>query len=345
MTDVNTILEGGSADLEVFADGSAAFASRLDAWHQLGTIIPEGLTVDDVMTYAHLGGWNVRKMPLTTTDTVTDQTFVVPGKFATVRTNPVTKDAEALGVVGRFYTPRQNEEHAAFLQAVTDESGASFETAGSLDGGRKVFISMKLPEAMTVGGVDRVDLYLCAINSHDGTSPFTTILSPVRVVCANTLAAALHSRLPQRFTVRHTANANAAVAQAREALKLGWKYAADFQLEAEKLLNIPLTTQKFDAVLNRMFGKIEMDGREPAKGQARKIEKFDTIRGLLTAKTQENIAGTRWAAYNAITEYLDHFRPVFGADDAVKNVNRASLAIQRGMDDKALAFQLLTTSR
>lgn len=335
------------ADIEQFEDGSAAFASaRVDAWHQLGSVLPENLTAEDVMIYARLGGWDVRKTPITTVDPETNAVLDVPGKWATVRTNPVSRKAEALGgVVGDWYKPIQNEDHVSFLNALTDQSGAVFETAGSLDGGRRVFVTMKLPEAMTVGGVDRSDLYICAMNSHDGTTAFRTILTPVRVVCSNTLAAAMGNRLSQEHKIRHTGNGLNAVAQARESLALGWEFVAAFEAEAEKLINTPLTSQKTEAVLTRLFGKIEMDGKEPAKGQAQRVRKYDIVRGLLKAPTQENIAGTRWALYNALTEYSDHFRPMFGRVADVQSQNRAEFAVQRGMEFKAEAFSLLTASR
>src|SRR5690606_19715075 len=89
------------------------------------------------------------------------------------------------------YTVIQNEEHAGLLNALVDESGAHFETAGALQGGKRVFITMKLPGHMSIGGVDRVDQYLAAMNSHDGSSAFTFMISPVRIVCQNTLNFAL----------------------------------------------------------------------------------------------------------------------------------------------------------
>jgi len=87
------------------------------------------------MTLGHLGGWNVRKLPLTTAE-VTEEGVTgidVPG-FATVRTNPFTGQPEALGVVGGGYLPLQNEDHAEFLNLLADQSGAVFDTAGSLRG-------------------------------------------------------------------------------------------------------------------------------------------------------------------------------------------------------------------
>jgi hypothetical protein len=112
----------------------------------------------------------------------------VPG-FATVRTNPFTGAPEALGVVGGGYTPLQNEDHAEFLNLLADESGAIFDTAGSLRGGRQVFITMQLPGSLTVDGTDRVDLNIAALNSHDGTSAFRIPVTPVPFVCANTQSA------------------------------------------------------------------------------------------------------------------------------------------------------------
>jgi phage/plasmid-like protein (TIGR03299 family) len=197
---------------------------------------------------------------------------------------------------------------------------------------------------MIVGGVDRMDLYICAINSHGTKQPFRTILTPVRVVCANTLAAALGDKLPQELKIRHTKNAQDAIQVARETLELGWKYFAEFELEAERMVNTPLSTQKWESTLAKLFGKIERTSLgEPEKGQTQLIHKLDTVRGLLSAETQQNVKGTRWAGYNAITEYVDHFSPVFGRDDvALVSTNRASKAVQRGMDFKAQAFALLS---
>ncbi|MEU9713878.1 DUF932 domain-containing protein [Streptomyces sp. NPDC047976] len=94
-------------------------------------------------------------------------------------------------MAGPDCTAVQDEEHAEFLNHLVDESGAHFETAGSLRGGRQVFLTMKLSRSMTTGRSDAVDLYIAAFNSHDGSSAFRTVVTPVRVMYANTLRAAL----------------------------------------------------------------------------------------------------------------------------------------------------------
>src|SRR5919206_826472 len=155
-------------ELETYADGSVGFVSaREHAWHRLGTVLPGTFDAAAAMSHAKLGGWQVRKEHLQAVAMTSDgvSTLQVPGKYATVRTNPVTGAPEVLGVVGESYTPIQNEEHCDLLDTLVDESGAHFETAGSLRGGRQVFLSMKLPETRTVGGVDPISTYLAALNS------------------------------------------------------------------------------------------------------------------------------------------------------------------------------------
>lgn len=122
--------------IETHGDRAAAVFARQDAWHRLGTTLAgHAFTAEEAMRLGHLGGWNVRKVPLTANvmdeDGVT--TLDVPA-FATVRTNPFTHAPEALGVVGSGYLPLQNEEHAEFLNLLADQSGAVFDTAGSLRG-------------------------------------------------------------------------------------------------------------------------------------------------------------------------------------------------------------------
>jgi hypothetical protein len=106
-------------------------------------------------------------------------TLEVPGAYATVRTNPFTgarASPWASSVAG--YHPLQNEEHAAFLNHLADASGATFDTAGSLRGGRQVFVTMRLPQHLSIGGTDRVDLNIAALNSHDGSSAFRVLVTP-----------------------------------------------------------------------------------------------------------------------------------------------------------------------
>jgi hypothetical protein len=127
-----------SHELEHLADGTTAFATaRVPAWHQLGTLTTDAMTAAEVITMARLGGWNVRKIPVVGRHLVGDavtgaryDTIDAPDKSMTVRTNPVTGGTDYLGVVGRDYTPVQNEACAELLDLLVDASGGHFETAG-----------------------------------------------------------------------------------------------------------------------------------------------------------------------------------------------------------------------
>ncbi len=293
-------------ELETWSDGTASFVSaRQHAWHRLGTVLPAEFDAAQAMSHARLGGWNVRTMALQTAPVLSDDgvfgALPVPDQFATVRTNPVSGGVDVLGVVGRGYTVIQNEEHADLLNRVVDEGGACFETAGSLRGGRSVFLSMKLPRTMNIGGIDPVDLYLIALNSHDGTSAFRLLVSPVRVVCANTQALALR-RAQSSFSIRHTSGAKGNIAQAREALGLTFKYAEVFEREAEQMIQASLT----DAQFAQIIGKLWTTESESKRSATITANRADVLTGLFSdAPTNASIRGTRWAGYQAITEYLD----------------------------------------
>lgn len=324
-------------ELETLANGQTAFVSaRQSAWHRLGTVTSDCLTAEDAIAKALLGGWKVRKIVLQGVEATPDGVNIIecPDKVMTVRTNIVTGDTEYLGVVGTEYATVQNEEAAEVLNRLVDESGAHFETAGSLRGGRMVFLTMKLPTAMQIAGVDDMDLYLCATTSHDGTSALRIDATPIRVVCANTQRAAIaHSR--GSYTFRHTSNVQAQIAQAREAMGLMWRYLEGFQTEAERMLGETLTMGQFEKIIAQVW-PVADDASEQTKNNAKK--RSATLRYLIRdADTQKAIKGTRWAGFQAITEYIDHFAP---AKDAELRANRAVTGPIAEL--KTRAFELLS---
>lgn len=330
-------------EIEQFSDGTAAFVSaRESAWHRLGTVTADALTAEDAMRLAALDRWNVRLVGLHATELTADGTTLldVPNHRASVRTHPKSGHPETLGVVGPDYTPVQNEEHAEFLNYLVDESGAHFETAGSLRGGRQVFLTMKLPQTLTIGQDDAVDLYIAASNSHDGTSAFRIVVTPVRVVCANTLRAALRNA-KSSYTVRHTSGARGRIAQARQALGLTFKYAEEFEKAAQHMLDAEMSTPSLHSVVNQLWPIADSDS---ARKKTNHDVRWSTIRKLFEqADTQAGIRGTAWAGYNAITEYANHIAPARGANNQAKAAARAERVITGTADDlMERAFRLMT---
>jgi phage/plasmid-like protein (TIGR03299 family) len=317
-------------ELETLANGQTAFASaRLSAWHQLGTITEDTMTADEIMTKAFLGGWKVRKLPLQAVETTETGVSLIecPDRWMTVRTNIVDGRTEYLGVVGEEYTVVQNEEAAEILDLLVDEAGgAHFETAGSMRRGKAIFVTMKLPDTMRIAGVDDIDLYLAATTAHDGTQALRVDATPVRIVCANTQRAAF-ARTKGFYVFRHTANIKQQVSQAREAMGLMWRYLDAFQAAAERMINETLTIAELWPLLD--------DATDTAKTKAR--QRGATLRYLIRdADTQKAIKGTRWAGYQAITEYIDHYAPG-------NELARAGRAVAGPMAElKTRAFELLT---
>lgn len=260
----------------------------------------------------------------------------MPDRYATVRDNPKTKRPEVLGVVGRDYTPVQNEECCELLDLLVDESGAHFETAGSLYGGRNVFVTMKLPEAMTVAGTDRLDLYLVATTSHDGTAALRVDATPVRVVCANTQRAALR-RSKAHHAFRHTSGAKRHVTEARQALGLMWRYFEDFERQAERMINESLTLADFEKICRQLW---PTEPNPTPRASANASRRHQALRSLFSdAPTQAPIAGTRWAGYQSIVEYLDWAAPA--KNDTVR-ATRAVVTSNASADTKRRAFELVS---
>lgn len=331
--------------LEQLPDGATAFASRTPAWHQLGTVTNTCMTAAEVIDTARLSGWNVRKISVagreTTGGAETDPArnlIDAPDKAMTVRTNPVTKATDYLGVVGLGYTPVQNESCAELLDLLIDASGAHFETAGSLRGGRQVFITLKLPDGIRVAEVDDLDLYLAVSTSHDGSTALRVDATPVRVVCANTQHLAL-KRSVGHYTFRHTTNVKQKIHQARQAIGITYTYRDAFTAEAERMLNTTLALDGFRAVCEQLWPTPPADA--PVRTRNNHTRRARSLEYLFTeAPTQANIRSTAWSGLQAITEYTDFYSP---ATDQNRRAERTlTSATVAGL--KQRTHDLLTTT-
>ena len=307
-------------------NGKASFASfREPAWHGLGTVFTEEKTTAEMLDAANLNNWNVRLVDVEIPNTLTsDKSYQY-----VVRTNPTDKtQTDVLGVVGERYVPVQNEELFAFGDNILD-GGGRWETAGSIRGGRVVFGSLALERETVLdptGVADKVKTYLLINTSHDGSIAIQASITPVRVVCANTLNLALgrKGKSPkQSFKIRHTQTAEGKIAVARETLGLANKYMDAFDVMAHAMIQKEITAQDFNNIILAAYPKPEKD----AKGAIKKWEtKVDTINDIYTGEFNGMIAGTAWGAFNALTERLDWYRNSRGGN------NESILAAASGFD-------------
>lgn len=289
--------------LEQYGD-MASFASlREPAWHGLGTILDSEVTTAEMLRVAHLADWNVRLEDVN-----------LPGRsnknyFATVRTNPFDGGADVLGIVGERYNVLQNEDLFAFGDNILD--GARWETAGSIKNGTVVFGSLALERESIIdpnGVSDKVNTYLLVHTSHDGSLAIQASITPVRVVCQNTLNMAVGSKgkgAKQSFRIRHTQTVSGKIQAAREALGLAHKYMDEFDKQAQALFAQSVNGDKFFEIIKAAYPQPDAD----TKGAMTKWQnKVDTLFDIYNGPTEVGIKGTAWGVYNALTERIDWFR-------------------------------------
>lgn len=289
-------------------NGVTSFVSaREHAWHGLGQILDGAMDSKTALEQGMLAGWNLRKTELETT--VDDQRLVIPNQFSIVRNNPVVAgQLDVLGTVGNAYHIVQNEELTQLLDILVDESGAYYETAGAIDGGRRVFVSMRMPGHIRIGGIDPVNNYIVLVTSHDGSLSTSLMVTPIRVVCQNTMNLAFQNATNQ-FKVRHTKGASRVLLeQTRKALEFTHDYLDGFQEEAERLINTTMTQGQFESIIYKEFSAPE---DAPVATKTRAENKILQMAELFAdAFTQEGVRGTAWAGLNALTEWNDHYSPV-----------------------------------
>ena len=268
-------------------------------WHRLGTSLDEPATAEEAIAAAGLD-YRVSLCPLTT----------IFGEPVDRRKAVVRDDTrQILGVVSNSYVPIQNCECFGFLDDVVADEGLRYHTAGALGQGERVWLLAKLPDYIRVAGSDDItEQYLLLSNSHNGSSALRVYFTPIRVVCANTLAVA--SRTSKHgIAIRHSGNLSVKIAQAREVLGLAKHFYDDLDRRINHLASYyPTATQ-----LGRYFAQLYPDPEEGNKRRAentrtRLLELFESGRG----QDLPEIRHTAWAAVNAVTEYVDHHRPTRG---------------------------------
>ena len=324
-------------------NGVASFASlREPAWHGLGTVFTEEKTTSEMLVAANLNNWNVRleDMPIPS-HLSSDKEYQY-----VVRTNPTDKtQTDILGVVGERYHVLQNEDLFSFGDNILD-GGGRWETAGSLKGGRQVFGSLALERETVLdpnGVADVVKTYLLINTSHDGSIAIQASITPVRVVCANTLNVALNRTkkkdgVKQSFKIRHTQTANGKVAIARQTLGLANAYMDEFDKMAHAMIAKEISAKDFNDIILAAYPKPDKD----TKGAVKKWKnKVDVINDIYTGEYNGMIAGNAWGAFNALTERLDWYRSARGGS------NESILASASGFDPaiNAEKNRLLTVVR
>jgi phage/plasmid-like protein (TIGR03299 family) len=300
-------------------NGEVAFALRgAPAWHNLANRIfsqDEEVSTQLMLDEAKLSNWNVRLSPVS--DHIPAEWNDSSGAQYVIRNNPFNAGTDVLSVVGSRYKVVQNEELFSFADNILDgDSRCQWESAGSLKSGKVVFGSLTIPREMVLdpnGANDKTQLYLIVWTSHDGSVAVQASITPVRVVCQNTLNLAMRNA-KQSFKIRHTQTAEGKIQIARETLGLTFGYFDEFEKQAQELFKQEITNAEFSKLIQTIYPKPEKDSKGAIKKWENKVVLIDDL--YFNSPTNANIKGTKWGAFNALTERLDYFRSTRGKSDS-----------------------------
>jgi len=266
-------------------------------WHGLGNRLESAPTIDDAIVAAGLD-WSVGLQDLFTASGVS-----VPAR-ATIRET----DGSILGVVGPRYVPLQNAAAFDWFQPFIDSGEVNLHTAGSLHCGAKVWVLAELnrDRSQIVAG-DEVSKFLLLSNSHDGTTAIRVGFTPIRVVCANTLAAAHCNTVSKLLRVRHTRKQVMNLEKIREIVNTA---NAEFEATADQYR--VLASRQVNGADLRKYVKILLDVEGTADNDlpTRTQNILTDIIGRMDSPLQsmQGVYGTWWGAYNAYNEYLNYSR-------------------------------------
>lgn len=276
------------------ANVETMFSVRETPWHGLGVVIQEAPNSEEALEVAGLN-WEVEKSPII----VNNQ--VVKGYVANVRND----SGSVLGIVTDKYKIVQNKEAFSFVDALVDAGEVRYETAGSLKGGKQVWMLAKMPERYKVLD-DEMENFMVFTNSHDGRGAVVVAITPVRVVCQNTLNLAL-SQAKRQWSVKHMGlNMEEKLAEAKHTLQLAGQYTQELQIVSEQLVDIKVTTADWKDIVTQLIPI----GDKVADRQKRNLERRRTVMyNKIFESDVENYFGTGWAAINAVTDFVAHTRP------------------------------------
>ena len=266
-------------------------------WHGLGKPVDHAMTSEEALREASLD-WNVTSEPV----------FVDGKKVDNYRANVRSSDGAVYGIVSERYKIVQNKDAFSFTDFLLKNDmniPVTYETAGALDGGRRVWLLANLPPERVLG--DEIVPYLVFTNSHDGKGSIRIAVTPVRVVCQNTLQAALSSA-PRVWSTRHIGDIETKMKEAETTLLRTRAYMDGLAVQADLLQQVKLNSDLINEFMEQVF---------PVKKAAseRQADNQDLLRSLVfdIYMSKPDLApwkGTGWGLYNALADYETHSMPL-----------------------------------
>ena len=285
-----------SANVESMFYVSNDANQRFVPWHGMGVSVSNCLTSKEAIIAAGLD-WEVNRNPI----------YDMNGKeIPNYKANTRSSDGSILGIVSDKYKIVQNIDAFEFTDSLVADknNNVEYEVAGSLRDGKSVWMLAKLPPQIIVG--DQVDPYVCFTNAHDGTGAIKVCMTPVRVVCANTLNFALKTA-KRTWSTRHMGDIFSKLAEAKHTLGLANEYMAALSKNANDLAKEKFTRDEFIKVIDAMYPV------DYANDSKRKIDNTEYIKAALlncyNAADLNNFRNTKYGAMMAVTDMVAHTSP------------------------------------
>ncbi len=277
------------------ANVETMFSVREKPWHGLGTVVMEAPTSADALRIAGLD-WNVLQEPV-----YTEFGELIEGYRANVR----DADRKVLGVVSDRYKVVQNVEAFSFTDELLGK-GVRYETAGSLQEGKKVWLLARLPREYIIAG-ERISPYLVFSNTHDGSGSVKVAVTPVRVVCNNTLNLAL-STAKRSFSMMHTGNVQDKIQEAKDTLFMAEEYMDCLGIEFEQLRRQKITDMQAREYIEQLLPMEE----EPTAVQRKNVMRLreDMMKRYYDAPDLQKVGNNAYRFINAVSDFATHSSPL-----------------------------------
>ena len=277
------------------ANVETMFYVRETPWHGLGTRVMEAPSSKEALGLAGLD-WKVVQEPV-----YTQAEELIEGYKANVRDT----DRKVLGVVTNRYRIIQNEEAFGFTDALLGE-GVRYETAGGLQGGRKVWLLARLPHEYIISG-ERISPYLVNSNAHDGSGAVRVALTPIRVVCNNTLNLAL-STAKRSWSMMHTGNVQEKLEEAKDTLFRAETYMDSLGKEFDELRKKKLTDKQVMDYIEILLPMEDNTTPQQRKNISRLRE--DMGRRYFDAPDLKTVGKNAYRFINAVSDFATHAEPL-----------------------------------
>ena len=271
------------------------YSTREKPWHGLGVVVKEAPTSEEALRLAGLD-WNVVQEPI-----YTPFREKIEGFKANVRDS----DRKVLGVVSDRYKVIQNVEAFSFTDELLGQ-GVRYETAGSLSGGKRVWLLARLPREYIIAG-ERISPYLVFSNTHDGSGSVKVAVTPVRVVCNNTLNLALETA-QRSFSMVHTGNISDKITEARDTLFKAESYMDRLGAEFEQLHQQKVTDAEVQKYIELLIPMESNATRTQEKNVNRLRE--DLATRYYDAPDLQKVGKNAYRFINAVSDFATHAEPL-----------------------------------